>query len=75
MEQQQTQDNVQYMDGILNRLLEHYLTSATLPGKEGQRLSATLFHHLARCVVGEGYGEKALPSPLPLHGDSDDFHL
>ena len=57
MEQQQTQGDVQYMDGILNRLLEHYLTSEMLPGKEEERLSPTLFHRLARCVVNEGYGE------------------
>ncbi len=60
MEQQQTQGNVDYVDTLLDRLLEQYLTRTALPNKEdraGRHLTPTLFHVLARCVIAEGYGE------------------
>ncbi len=60
MEQQQTQGNVEYVDTLLDRLLEQYLTRTALPNKEdraGRPLTPALFHVLARCVIAEGYGE------------------
>ncbi len=57
MEQQQTQGDILYMDGILSRLLEHFLSGEPLPDKEQDVISPVLFHRLARCVVGEGYGQ------------------
>ena len=56
MDQPQIQGNLQFVDRILNRLLEHYLTREALPGTDEERLTVTLFHRLARCVVAEGYG-------------------
>ncbi len=57
MDQQETRDDLAYMDEILRRLLEHYLTGTSLPGNAGARVSMTLLHRLARCIVTEGYGQ------------------
>ena len=57
MDQQETRDDLAYMDDILRRLLEHYLTGTSLPGKARARVSMTHLHRLARCIVTEGYGQ------------------
>ena len=57
MDQQETRDDLAYMDEMLRRLLEHYLTGTSLPGNAGARVSMTLLHRLARCIVTEGYGQ------------------
>ncbi len=60
MDQQQTQGDLEYINDILGRLLEHYFARESLPAKEGhegERVTMGLLHRLARCVVAEGYGE------------------
>ncbi len=55
-EAQQATDDAAYMNAILDRLVEQYLANTPLPNNSGQ-LSITLFHHLYRHVMVEGYGK------------------
>ena len=57
MDQQQTLGDLEYMSDILQRLVEHYLTSTPLPSIGEKPVSITLLHRLARHVVAEGYGQ------------------
>ena len=57
MDQQQTLGDLAYMSDILQRLVEHYLTTTPLPSTDEKPVSITLLHRLARHVVVEGYGQ------------------
>jgi hypothetical protein len=56
-QQRQTQGDVEYVNGILKRLQQHYLNSTALPSQEGQPLTLTLLYRLYRYVIAEGYGQ------------------
>ena len=54
---QHTHDEVAYVDALLKRLLEHYLTNTALPSQAEKALTPALVHLLSRCVIAEGYGQ------------------
>ncbi len=60
MERQHTQDqemvaDVEYIDALVERLVEHYLARTPLASKEVKPLTITLFHHLYCHIMAEGY--------------------
>ncbi len=62
METQQTQEYQRhgesaYTHAILDRLVEQYLTRATLPDTEATSLTIERFHRLYCCIMAEGYGQ------------------
>lgn len=54
---QQTQGDAEYTNALVGRLVEHYLARTPLPDKAGKPITITLFHHLYRHVMEEGYGQ------------------
>ena len=56
-QQQPTFAEVAHTDAALERLLEHFLNRASVPGNDEKSLSVDLLHRLSRAVLAEGYGE------------------
>ena len=56
-QQQYTQGTAEYVDTLIRRLLERYLTSEALPGSAEKTLTPALVHALSRSIMAEGYGE------------------
>ena len=56
MEQQLQQDTV-YVDALIERLRECYVTRAPLPTAEAAPLTVTDLYRLYRYMLAEGYGQ------------------
>ena len=57
MNQQERQTQVEYLNGLLDRMMEQYLSAGGLSPREGESLSPALFHKLYRAIMAEGYGQ------------------
>ena len=57
MNQQERHTQVEYLNGLLDRLMEQYLSAGGLSQREGEPLSPALFHKLYRAIIAEGYGQ------------------
>ncbi len=56
MDEKQTQHDLEYINSVLDRLLERYLARVPIPDNEDRQIDVTLLHRLAFAVVAEGYG-------------------
>lgn len=52
----QAQGDTQYVEAILDRLVEHYITDTELHGEDRRAITVGCFHRLWRYVIAEGYG-------------------
>jgi hypothetical protein len=58
MKRQQLEQDAAYVDALIERLCEHYLTRTPLPGSEPEPLNAAAFYRFYRYVIAEGYGQE-----------------
>jgi hypothetical protein len=58
MNEQEPQPSVReaYVDELIERLMQQYLTAQLLPGSNRRELSPQLLHKLCRAIMAEGYG-------------------
>ena len=56
MNEQQTQQQTEWTNATLDRLVENYLSNAEVPWKDGANLSPAVFHKMLRAILAEGYG-------------------
>jgi hypothetical protein len=46
----------EYVDELIERLMNMYLTSQPIPGSRTSELTPKVLHNLCRAIMAEGYG-------------------